>query len=241
MMTLAALFCAALMVTVAAAEAALYAYIDGDALVVRWQGVAGEANTLTVSRDGWPMVVGAVKGASGERRYPLPGKSGTYTARLNTDGGCLLAAAKAGDTPVNHSQEAETAIKPDYTAPASFAAGLDALAGQVVAQVNAERARAGLSALRVDGELTRAARIRAEEIAKVFSHTRPDGSSWSTVSAGVYGENIAMGQKTADKVMAAWLTSEGHRANILRPGFGSIGVCAYRSGGVLYWVQLFGK
>lgn len=115
------------------------------------------------------------------------------------------------------------------------------LASQVVAQVNAERQKAGLSALRVDAELTRAAQVRAREIVQQFSHTRPDGTAWSTVSASAYGENIAMGQQTVDKVMAAWMSSQGHRENILRPGYGSIGVCAYISGGVRYWVQLFGK
>ena len=40
--------------------------------------------------------------------------------------------------------------------------------------------------------------------------------------------------------MAAWMSSEGHRANILRGSLSRIGVCAYRAGGVLYWVQLFG-
>ena len=74
-----------------------------------------------------------------------------------------------------------------------------------------------------------------------FSHTRPDGTAWRTVSSAAYGENIAMGQRTADKVMAAWMTSSGHRANILRASYGSIGVCAVVSGGVTYWVQLFGK
>ena len=117
----------------------------------------------------------------------------------------------------------------------------DGLAAEVVRQVNAERAKAGLKALRVDAELTRAARVRAREIARVFSHTRPDGTPWSTVSALAYGENIAVGQRTADKVMAAWLTSAGHRANLLRASYGSIGVCCYVSGGVTYWVQLFGK
>lgn len=115
------------------------------------------------------------------------------------------------------------------------------LAGQVVQQVNAERAKYGLSPLRVDPELSRAAEIRAKEIVQKFSHTRPDGSRWITVSKSAYGENIARGQKTADKVMAAWLTSQGHRANILRKSFGSIGVCAYVSGGITYWVQIFGK
>lgn len=112
---------------------------------------------------------------------------------------------------------------------------------ELVAQVNAERAKYGLGALRVDDELTRAAQVRAREIVQKFSHTRPDGSAWNTVSASAYGENIAVGQRTVDKVMAAWLTSKGHRENILRASYGSIGVCRYISGGVTYWVQLFGK
>ena len=115
------------------------------------------------------------------------------------------------------------------------------LAAEVARQVNAERRKAGLSELSVSAELTRAAAVRAREIVQKFSHTRPDGTAWSTVSKAAYGENIAMGQRTADKVMAAWMSSSGHRANILRPSFGSIGVCAYVSGGVTYWVQLFGK
>jgi uncharacterized protein YkwD len=115
------------------------------------------------------------------------------------------------------------------------------LADEVVRQVNAERARAGLRVLRVSAELSRAARVRAVEITRKFSHTRPDGSAWRTVSSAAYGENIAVGQRTADKVMAAWMTSSGHRANILRASYGSIGVCAVVSGGVTYWVQLFGK
>lgn len=114
-------------------------------------------------------------------------------------------------------------------------------AQQVVSQVNAERASRGLKTLRVDAALTAAARTRAYEIVKKFSHTRPDGTKWRTVSNLAYGENIARGQQTADKVMAAWLTSDGHRANILRSGFGSIGVCCVKAGNVYYWVQLFGK
>ena len=114
-------------------------------------------------------------------------------------------------------------------------------AQSVVRQVNQERAARGLSALRVDPALTAAAQIRAQEIVQKFSHTRPDGTKWSTVSSAAYGENIAKGQRTADKVMAAWMTSSGHRANILRASYGSIGVACLQSGGVYYWVQLFGR
>ena len=114
-------------------------------------------------------------------------------------------------------------------------------AQSVVNQVNQERAARGLSALRVDPKLTAAAQIRAQEIVQKFSHTRPDGTKWSTVSSVAYGENIAKGQRTADKVMAAWMSSSGHRANILRASYGSIGVACVKSGNVYYWVQLFGK
>ena len=117
---------------------------------------------------------------------------------------------------------------------------LSSLADEVVRQVNAERAKRGLNALSTDPELERAAAVRAQELLENFSHTRPDGSSWSSVSSAARGENIAMGHDSVDRVMAAWMSSDGHRANILRESFSTIGVCALEADGILYWVQLFG-
>ena len=133
---------------------------------------------------------------------------------------------------------APTATPRPTTAPSASQSGM---AAQVVAEVNAERAQRGLTLLSEDSDLTAAACTRACEIASVFSHTRPDGSSCFTVSEKAYGENIAKGYGTVDKVMAAWISSEGHRANILRASYGSIGVCCLQIDGVYYWVQLFGK
>ena len=118
---------------------------------------------------------------------------------------------------------------------------MPSLAYQMAQQVNMERARYGLAPLRMDATLNAAANLRAEEITRKFSHTRPDGSKWSTVSKRAYGENIARGQKTVDKVMAAWMSSEGHRRNILRASYGSIGVSCVKAGNIYHWVQLFGK
>lgn len=114
-------------------------------------------------------------------------------------------------------------------------------AQEVVRQVNMEREKRGLNPLMVDANLTAAANIRAKEITQKFSHTRPNGSRAVTVSNFAYAENIARGQKTPDKVMAAWLTSDGHRQNMLRASYGSIGVSCIRVGNIYYWVQLFGK
>ena len=66
--------------------------------------------------------------------------------------------------------------RPTATAMAAGSERSD-LAAQVVDQVNRERAAQGLSALRSDAELTRAACVRAREIAVKFSHTRPNGTS----------------------------------------------------------------
>jgi len=127
------------------------------------------------------------------------------------------------------------------TATAVSGQSMTSMAAEAIRQVNEERTKYGLDPLTVSAQLTSAACIRANEIVQKFSHTRPDGSSWSSVSSAALGENIAKGQSSADRVMAAWMTSDGHRANILRGSFGSIGVCALKVNGVIYWVQLFGR
>ena len=119
-------------------------------------------------------------------------------------------------------------------------------ARQVAELVNEERARNGLSPLTVHTGAEKAAAVRAREIQTSFSHTRPNGSSFSTAlteagaSFAVSGENIAYGQKTPAQVMEAWMNSAGHRANILNPSFRQIGVgYAESASGIGYWTQLF--
>lgn len=119
-------------------------------------------------------------------------------------------------------------------------------ARQVVVLVNAERKKAGLSEVTLDEKVEAAALVRAKETERSFSHTRPNGSSFSTalkeqgVSYRGSGENIAWGQKTPEDVMKAWMNSEGHRANILNARFTKIGVGYYQNAkGTNYWTQLF--
>ena len=119
------------------------------------------------------------------------------------------------------------------------------LAEQVVALVNEERAAAGLNPLTINESAMSAALVRAKEIRQSFSHTRPDGSSFSTalkeqgVSYRGSGENIAYGQRSPEAVMKAWMNSSGHRSNILNAKYTSIGVGCYEQNGTLYWTQLF--
>lgn len=119
-------------------------------------------------------------------------------------------------------------------------------AEQVVYLVNQERAKAGLPELNMQTDITAAANVRAKEIQQSFSHTRPNGSSFSSalkeqgISFIGSGENIAYGQKTPEQVMEGWMNSEGHRANILNGKYKNIGVGYDQDErGVNYWVQLF--
>lgn len=114
------------------------------------------------------------------------------------------------------------------------------------ALINEEREQRGLKPLAFDPCLTRDAFVRAEECSRYFSHTRPDGSSCMTaitVSDGwtMAAENIAAGQFTPKDVVADWMTSPGHRANILNPGLTRMGVgyCYSGAGYFVYWSNLF--
>ena len=240
-----------MLMTTALADATLIARIDGNTLRITWEGCSG-VTALKVYQNGWPISVTNASGSSGSANLGLCNPSGTYTVRLMMGQG-MLATDISAEAPVKNETPAPTQRPQNKPATqpvaqpspkpslATGAANQTGLAAQVVEEVNMEREKRGLYTLRVDPELTRAACVRAAEIVQKFSHTRPDGSKWSTVSTSAYGENIAMGQRTADKVMAAWMSSEGHRANILQASYGSIGVCAYMVNGVTYWVQLFGK
>lgn len=119
-------------------------------------------------------------------------------------------------------------------------------AKQVVKLVNEERTKNGLTPLTIDQNAEKAALVRAKETEISFSHTRPNGSSFSTAltesgaSFRGSGENIAYGQKTPEQVMQGWMNSSGHRANILNANYKSIGVGHYQNAsGVSYWTQLF--
>lgn len=95
---------------------------------------------------------------------------------------------------------------------------------EVLRLVNVERTSRGLTPFVLDTKLTRAAQVRAEEQKTRFGHTRPDGTSCFTVltefgiSYSYAGENVAMGQRTPERVVSAWMNSDGHRANILTDG-----------------------
>ena len=96
-------------------------------------------------------------------------------------------------------------------------------------------------ALKRNAALEKVAKIRAKEIVKKFSHTRPNGrSALSMIKGNVYkGENIAMGQKTCREVTIAWYRSPGHRSNMIYKKYRKVGIAGFKYNGIIYWVQIF--
>ena len=130
---------------------------------------------------------------------------------------------------------------------------------RVVQLVNAARSHgrrcgsvrfAAAPSLGVSRQLNDAATAHARSMArkKFFDHRGADGSQPKdrVIRAGyqsrLTGENIAFGPESAEEVVAGWLASPGHCANIMDSRFQHIGVglATGRGRGRIYWVQDFG-
>lgn len=202
-----------------------------------------------------------VKGAdvyytvNGSTPSPSNGKRlDKHTKSVTVDPGVKVRAIAVKQGWKNSKVTAKTAPKKKTTGSATSSvtknetskSSKDDYVSQVIELINEERAKAGLSALTTTTALEKAADERAEELSEKFAHTRPDGSDCFSIldkygiPQGWVGENIAAGQRTPEEVVAAWMSSEGHRENILNPNFKKVGVGYYKGGGYgHYWVQIF--
>ena len=113
--------------------------------------------------------------------------------------------------------------------------------------INKQRTNNGIQALKVDDEVQRLARIKAQDMVNnnYFSHESPTyGSPFDMlksfkISYKSAGENIA-GNSSNSGAVNAWMNSSGHKANILNSSFNhtGIGVVSSPKYGKVY-VQVF--
>lgn len=115
-----------------------------------------------------------------------------------------------------------------------------------------ERHFTAAPALSLNRALGDAALAHSRDMARqnYFSHEGKDGREVAdrAVLAGYrwrgIGENIAMGQESAEEAVAGWLASPGHCANIMNRSFKDMGagyaIGAGREQGQVYWTQVFG-
>lgn len=124
----------------------------------------------------------------------------------------------------------------------------------IVSATNAERVENGETSLALDPELSA---IAAEKLNDMFArgyfaHTAPTGETAGAIARGLeyeyalLGENLAMGwYDSAEEIVTAWMASPGHRKNILRDTFTSIGVAVgtgmFEGEETVMAVQIFAK
>lgn len=116
--------------------------------------------------------------------------------------------------------------------------------------INKQRTNNGLQALKMDNEVQRVARIKAQDMVdkNYFSHNSPTyGSPFDMlksfkISYKTAGENIA-GNSSNSGAVNAWMNSSGHKANILNSSFNytGIGVVSSSKYGKVFVQMFIGK
>jgi uncharacterized protein YkwD len=208
-------------------------------------GVVAVAAPVTVLPAGWASALGAASATvpappTQEARAAFPTPSFARPAppvAPTTSAAPTTTAPRPTPTPTPAAPPAPTTPR---RAPASGPTA------EVVALTNDARARAGCAALRADPRLATAAQGHSADMSRrgYFAHDSQDGRSFDDrIRAQGYpspgGENIAMGQQSAQEVVQAWLDSPGHRRNIEDCSFATIGVGLATDG--MYWTQDFGR
>lgn len=112
--------------------------------------------------------------------------------------------------------------------------------------VNAEREQRGLSPLEWDEQLARRARQWSTDMAAAgqFEHQDPQEMQAAVNGYTALGENIfqSSGPVPAGRIHVGWMRSEGHRVNVLEPGFDRLGVgVVCTESGELWATQRFGR
>jgi uncharacterized protein YkwD len=102
--------------------------------------------------------------------------------------------------------------------------------------INQHRANAGLPALTFEYSFYNAAKTRASEAANYFSHTRPNGSNYTSVFAEngvkwdfIAGENVGRYFADAETAMNAFMNSQVHKDNVLYAGYTRVCIAVVES------------
>lgn len=192
-------------------------------------GILAERSSHRIFVDGQEVQMEAY-GIAGHNYVKLRdiGKAVGFNVFWDADSGCVQIETGAPYTGEAPSAEAV----PSAAAPSDA----DAAKQDIVARTNALRAEHGIAALTADDQLMRAAQVRADEMAAsgAYSHTRPDGRKYTTVTDCKYvGENICQipliylaQQNTTlhERAVLLWSNSDGHRKNMTNADYGEIGV-----------------
>ena len=193
-------------------------------------GILAERSSHHIFVDGKEVQLEAY-GIAGHNYVKLRdiGKVVGFNVFWDVDSGCVQIETNVpytGEAPTE-SETDTSASQPEATTPIDA----DTMKQDIVDRTNALRKENGIAVLTADDKLMQAAQVRADEMAAsgVYSHIRPDGRKYMTVTDCQYvGENIhcledwALKKKSLpETVMWAWTASAGHLKNMTNSRYGS--------------------
>lgn len=173
-----------------------------------WNGMAKEARESKIA-NGLGMQVAWLD----EKFSPIFGEAAKETANRLT-----VKPSETEETVELHYTVKDPEVRPD-------------LETEMLQLVNAERTKRGLSPLKADPDLSTVARAHSTDMFArgYFSHYTPeradpfDRMKKAGVKFLTAGENLALG-RTLKICHVGLMNSPGHRANILNPSFGRLGI-----------------
>lgn len=215
-------------------------------------GILAERSNHRIFVDGQEVQMEAY-GIAGHNYVKLRdiGKAVGFNVFWDADSGCVQIETGAPYT-------GEAPVKSTTTTPMEHPVQTDVATAKqdIIDRTNALRKENGVAVLRVNDRLMQAAQVRANEMAThtVYSHTRPNGGKFNTVTDCPYmAENIHQipllylaQQKSAlaETLVYSWSKSAGHMENMTDESYAAIGVGLARgtdANGLECWycVQLF--
>jgi uncharacterized protein YkwD len=107
-------------------------------------------------------------------------------------------------------------------------------------KLNAARRASGKSSLRLDPQLSKAAKVHTREMVRrnVLYHTPTDALKRRVTNWVELGENVGVGGTTTS-LHGAFMDSPAHRSNILYSGFRYVGIGAKQAHGRLWVTVIF--
>lgn len=207
--------------------------------------------TTTAKNSSGKTTTAAKNNSSGKTTTAAKNSSKTTTAKKATTPAAPSPAPETTTPAPATTTTTTTATTTTTTTPAPQISD-EELAQQYINEVfrltNEERIKAGLQPLELDPLLCEIADKRAKELVAGLTH---DGLTAYLLEYKIFdkgiSENIAGGQTTPSEVVNDWMSSEGHKRNILGAGSINIGIGYYRYYNeqynyyCSYWVQIFSR
>jgi uncharacterized protein YkwD len=198
-------------------------------------------DTRTNARVGNPVQAGQ---ASPTTRPPAP-KPKTKPAPNTTKAPATSAAPTTTVPPRTTRTAPPSTGAPDTSAATTVP---DKIAQELFSRLNAERQARGLAPLKWDGSLANMATDWTRHMASSDDFTHRDLGEASRLPGiskfSALGENIAWVEgypNEAYQLHIGWMRSDGHRSNMLQPGFDSVGIAVVCSDGKAWATQNFGR